>query len=70
MPYQADLVSNILSKRFATSTFYNAGYITKDSRKKIINLAVAMRQREWVDGLWDRSKTFTLPVKFTPVFSP
>ncbi len=50
--------------------FAKAGYITKDSRKKIINLAVAMRQREWFDGLWDRSKTFTLPVKFTPVFSP
>jgi hypothetical protein len=50
--------------------FAKAGYITKDSRKKIINLAVAMWQREWFDGLWNRSKTFTLPVKFTPVFSP
>jgi hypothetical protein len=26
--------------------FANAGYITKDSRKKIINLAVAMRGNE------------------------
>jgi hypothetical protein len=50
--------------------FAKAGYITKDSRKKIINLAVAMRQREWFDGLWDRSKTFALPVKFTPIFTP
>lgn len=50
--------------------FAKAGYITKDSRKKIINLAVAMRQREWFEGLWDRSRTFTLPVKFTPIFSP
>ena len=36
----------------------------------MINLAVAMRQHEWFDGLWDRSKTFALPVKFTPIFSP
>jgi hypothetical protein len=50
--------------------FAKAGYITKDSRKKIINLAVAMRQREWIEGLWNKSKSFDLPVKFTPVFSP
>jgi len=50
--------------------FAKAGYITHDSRKRIINLAVALQQREWFDGLWDKSKTFTLPVKFTPVFFP
>ena len=50
--------------------FAKAGYIAKDSRKKIINLAVAMRQRERFEGLWNRSRTFTLPVKFTPIFSP
>jgi hypothetical protein len=50
--------------------FAKAGYLTKDGRKKIINLAVAMRQRIWFDGLWNKSSTFTIPVKFTPIFSP
>ncbi len=50
--------------------FAKAGYITKDSRIKIINLAVVMWQREWIEGLWNKSKSFDLPVKFTPVFSP
>lgn len=50
--------------------FAKAGYITKDRRKKIIKLAVAMRQRAWFEGLWDKSKTFILPVKFTPIFTP
>jgi hypothetical protein len=50
--------------------FAKAGYIKKTAVRQIINLAVAMRQREWFDGLWDKSKTFTLPVKFTPIFSP
>ena len=52
-------------KRFA-----KAGYITNDGRKKIINLAVAMQQREWFEGLWGKSKSFDLPVRFTPIFSP
>ncbi|MGG7055861.1 transposase [Nitrosomonas sp. ANs5] len=50
--------------------FAKAGYLTKDGRKKIINLAVDMRQRKWFEGLWDKSKTFTLPVKLTSVFTP
>ena len=50
--------------------FAKAGYITKNGRKKIINLAVARRQREWFEGLWDKSKNFNMPVKFTPIFSP
>jgi hypothetical protein len=50
--------------------FAKAGYITHDGRKRIINLAVAMRQREWIEGLWNKSRSFDLPVKFTPVFSP
>ena len=49
--------------------FAKAGYLTKDGRKKIINLAVAMRQRKWFDGLWNKSSSFTIPVKFTPIFS-
>jgi len=76
---QGVLRSNVVSgkpdvqhtlKTLRYKLFAKAGYITKDSRKKIINLAVAMRQREWIEGLWNKSKSFDLPVKFTPVFSP
>lgn len=50
--------------------FAKAGYITTEGRKPILKLAVAMRHREWMEGLWDRSKTFNLPVHFSPVFPP
>jgi len=50
--------------------FAKAVYITKDGRKKTINLTVDMQQREWFEGLCDKSKTFNLPEKFTPIFSP
>ncbi len=49
--------------------FAKAGYITTPGRKKILKLCVAMRQRQWLEGLWDRSKSFALPVRFTPVFN-
>ncbi|SDY54533.1 hypothetical protein SAMN05421754_101277 [Nitrosomonas sp. Nm58] len=32
------------------------------AEKKIVNLAVAMRQREWIDGLWNKSKNFISPL--------
>jgi hypothetical protein len=50
--------------------FAKAGYITTEGRKNILKLAVGMRHRECVEGLWNQSKTFDLPVKFSPVFSP
>ena len=45
-------------------------YLTTESRKPILNLALAMQQRAWMQGLWDASKTFDLPAKFTPIYSP
>ena len=50
--------------------FAKAAYITTESRKPILNLALAMQQRTWMQGLWDASKTFDLPAKFTPIYSP
>ncbi len=50
--------------------FAKAGYITTESRKPILNLALAMQQRAWMQGLWDASKSFDLPAKFTPIYSP
>ena len=50
--------------------FAKAGYIVTQGRKDILKLCVAMRQREWLEGLWDRSKTFEMPVRFAPAFTP
>jgi hypothetical protein len=47
-----------------------AAYITTEGRKPILNLALAMQKRTWMQGLWDASKTFDLPVKFTPLYWP
>ena len=49
--------------------FAKAGYLTHEGRKDILKLALAMHKREWFTGLWDRSKTFVLPVHFSPVFT-
>ena len=50
--------------------FAKAAYITTESRKSILNLALAMQQRAWMQGLWDAAKIFDLPAKFTPIYSP
>ncbi len=33
--------------------FAKAGYITTERRKPILNRALAMQQRSWLQGLWD-----------------
>ncbi|MHB8744094.1 MAG: transposase [Sulfuricaulis sp.] len=48
--------------------FAAAGYITTAGRQDILKLGAAMRQRQWLEGLRDRSKTFSLPVRFTLAF--
>ena len=50
--------------------FAKPAYLTTESRKTILNLALAMQQRTWMQGLWDSSNSFDLPAKFTPVYSP
>lgn len=50
--------------------FAKAAYITTESRRPILNMALAMQQRAWMQGLWDASKTFDLPAQFKPVYSP
>jgi hypothetical protein len=47
-----------------------AGYITHESRKTIVKLAIAMKQRTWIQGLWDHAAQFDQPVHFSPTFSP
>ena len=43
-------------------------FTTTESRKPILNVAVAVQQRAWIQGLWDASKAFKLPAKFTPIY--
>ena len=50
--------------------FAKAAYITTESRKPILNMALAMQQRTWMQGLWDGAKTIDLPAKFAPLYSP
>lgn len=46
--------------------FAQAGYISREGRKRILKLATAVRKRQWISGLWTQSKRFDLPVVFTP----
>lgn len=50
--------------------FATPAYITNESRKTILHLAMAMQRRQWMQGLWDQSTTFELPVKFAPFQAP
>ena len=44
--------------------FAKPAYTTTESRKPILNFAIAMQKRQWMQGLWDQAKQFDLPVKF------
>ena len=45
--------------------FAKAAYITKQGRNHILNLVVNMRQRQWIKGIWDASRTLDLPIQFS-----
>lgn len=63
MPYQ-------FLKTLRYQLFGVAGYITNESRKSIIKLAVTMKRRTWIQGLWDHAAQFDQPVHFSPAFIP
>lgn len=50
--------------------FAKAGYLGTEGRKPVLKLAIAMRQRVWFEGIWNHSKSFDLPVSFSPAFTP
>ncbi len=50
--------------------FATPAYTTTEGRKPILNLAMAMQKRQWMQGLWDQAKLFDLPVKFAVNHSP
>ena len=43
---------------------------TTEARKPILNLVIAVKQRHWMQGLWDQAHRFDLPVKFATNHSP
>lgn len=43
--------------------FAKPAYTTTEACKPILNLAMAMRHRQWMKGLWDEATQFDLPVK-------
>jgi hypothetical protein len=45
-------------------------FIITEDRTRLLKLAVAMRLGQWMEGFWDRSKTFHPPVAFSPLFNP
>ena len=50
--------------------FARPAYTTTKSRKPILNLALAMQKRAWMQGLWDEAVSFDLPATFTPYKPP
>jgi hypothetical protein len=50
--------------------FAKAGRLTPPGRsRQVLKLAMAMQPREWFEGLWNRARTFELPIAFVPQFS-
>lgn len=44
--------------------FATGGYLVKEGNKRILKLCLAMRRRQWFEGLWGKSKSFDLPAHF------
>jgi Transposase DDE domain group 1 len=50
--------------------FARPAYTTMQSRKPILNLALAMQKRTWMQGLWDAANAFELPARFATEYPP
>lgn len=46
-------------------SFAIGAYLIKDGRDIILKLALPIKRREWFKGIWNKSKTFSLPVYFS-----
>ena len=62
--------TNQTLKTLRYKLFAIPGYITNSGRKRTLNLALALERREWVNGLWERSSSFTKPVYYSSIFEP
>ena len=52
-------------KTMRYKVFAASGYLVKDGNRRLLKLCLAMRRRQWFEGLWGKSKDFNLPVSFT-----
>ncbi len=51
-------------KTMRLSIFAIGGYLIKEGNNRILKLSLAMKRRKWFSGLWDKSRSFALPVSF------
>jgi hypothetical protein len=45
--------------------FAKAGRIVQGKNRRVLKLAMAMRPRQWFEGLWNRARTFEMPIDFS-----
>jgi hypothetical protein len=50
--------------------FARPEYSTTESRKPILNMAMAMQQRAWMQGFWEQAISFDLPATFASAQVP
>ena len=60
--------TNQTLKTLRHKLFAIPGYITNSGRRRTLNLALALKRREWVNGLWERSSSFAKPVYYSSIF--
>ena len=41
--------------------FAIGGYITRSGNQRILNLALNMERRKWIEGIWSKTNKFTWP---------
>lgn len=65
---EAELHQTLRTLRY--QVFAKPAYTGKEGRLPVLKFAIPNQHREWFEGLWNRSKTFDLPVTFSPSFTP
>lgn len=59
------LQSNMQLKTLRAYCFAIAGWITNHANQTTLNMALPVKRREWMDGLFDTAKKSQLPFKYT-----
>jgi hypothetical protein len=65
--FRHTVLQSSINQRMKTlryEVFAIGGYIVKKGTQRFLKLSLAMKKREWFTGLWDQSKTFSLPVAY------
>ena len=62
------IINSKTQKRLSTlryETFAIGAYLVKEGRDVILKLSLVLKRREWFTGLWNTSRSFSLPVYFS-----